>query len=30
VLRLGLVGVSPWRIIAMVSHGELLAGLPAG
>jgi hypothetical protein len=30
VRRFGLVGVSPWRIIAMLSNGELLAGLPAG
>lgn len=30
VRELGLLGVAPWRIIAMVSRGQLLARLPDG
>jgi hypothetical protein len=30
VRRLGLVGVSPWSIITMISRGHLLDGLPDG
>jgi hypothetical protein len=30
VRRLGLVGTSPWAIIATVTGGQLLAALPGG